>query len=187
MYFIMSRLLNPIVYFNRKRLFLVGAGSVLLNIILGYNLGFKMLSVSKFVDSSSTFTQHSLTTLFAYLIAFLLFYILGYLFNAGIKWIDIANIVMVSVIPLIFMTLITFIPYFKTALDTLIHTRPVDVEQSVLTPIIIMSIVILPLLVYSILILYKGFKTITHIRSWWEIGLFILTYLLAGTLPQFVF
>lgn len=183
----MSKLLNPIAYYYNKTLFSIGFVSVLLNIFLGYKLGFKMLSVSKFVDSSSTLIQHSYITLFAYLIAFLLFYLLGYLLNARIRWMDIANMVMLSVIPLIIMTLITFLPYFRTALDTLIHTRPIDVEQSVINPILVMSIVVLPLLVYSIILLYKGFKTITHIRLWWEIGLFIMVYIIAGLLPQFIF
>ena len=181
-----KKLLNPIANFDEKVLLGAGLAFVVINIALGEVFGFKMASVLKFTPSGLPLKDKALAAFKAFSVIIVAFYLLALVINKKTRFIDIANTFLIGVIPIMISTPITYLPFFKQALDTALK-NPYSVEPSQISIILLFALINIPFGVYSVIIYYNGFKTATNMKHWYHIVMFAIALFIIPGLTQLLF
>lgn len=182
----MKKILNPVAHFDEKKLLILGLASVALNLTLGHFLGFKMLSLLKFVNSPDGPGILALSALRAYTAGIGVLYLYGWLINRKTRLLDIVNTVLVSTIPAIVSYPIVRIPVFERILKGVLED-PQAVSPSNLTLLMLFCLIMLPFMVYHIVILLNGFKTSANIKAWYHVVLFFVILLITTAFTPYIF
>ena len=180
-----KKILNPIAHFDEKILLAIGLVFVIINVILGEIFGFRMGSILKFLPSSLSIIEQSLTVLKTLILTIAVFYGLGWLINKRTRIVDVVNTFLIGVIPSLLIAPLSFIPYFKETVMGVID-NPYAIDGLTLSKLMLLAIVSLPFAIVSIIIYYNGFKTSTHMKQWYHSVLFALALFIIPTLIQFI-
>lgn len=182
----MKKFLNPIAHFDENKLLILGVASVAVNLALGHLLGFKMLSLLKFVNSSDGWGKLAFSAFRAYMTGIGVLYIYGWLINRKTRFLDIVNTVLVSTIPAIVSYPIVKIPVFERILLGAVQ-GPQAVSPADLTILMVFCLIMVPFMVYHIVILLNGFKTSAHVKAWYHVVLFFVILLVTAGVTPYIF
>ena len=187
-----NNLLNPFAKYSEKQLLVVGILSFILLIAVSYFFGMQLngiFHIGYSTDGSwlSIAWQHFCI----YGSAIVVLLVLAYFFNAKTRWVDVVNTVLVSSFPNVLIIIITSLPIFENASRELESkaNQPEKLMQNTPELMIVLasSFFVIPMLVYSIILLYNGYKTATHMKSWWQINLFFGLLFILNLLTQMYF
>lgn len=191
-HFPMKNIINPFAYYSEKTLLTIGIVSFTLLSLVAYGFNMEMngifhIGYAKEKTVWAILKQH----LFIYGSACLLLILLAYLYNKKTRWIDVLNTVLVSSAPNILLVLLTGLPIFEQASENIISlsNQPDKLAQhkTELMLVLTSSLIAIPLLVYSIILLHNGYKTATHMKTWWQIALFYSLLFALNGITQFYF
>lgn len=178
---------NPFGKFDDKTLLISGISIYLILNLIGYFSGSKMDGILHFdrLNKENPIAQ-LLLSLAIVVVSILLIWGLGKFFNSRTRLIDILNTVLISMFPMIFMLIISEIPFFNNALsntEKLVQQNPNSFTPEILI-VLLFSFLILPLLIYNIILLYNGFKTATNTKKWQHIAIYFALIFIINTITQ---
>lgn len=181
----MKKLLNPIAHFNEYVLLAVGAASVALNVISGYFLHFKMNSLLKFIRVEAGFGEVAWAAFVAYGTGIVSLYLYGLLINRKTRLLDIVNTVLLAMIPPLGMVYLIRIPVFDR-IQALLKTQPDNLPVLDTFLLMLLAMTALGLLVYFSVLIYRGFKTSTNLKTPVQVVLFVFILFLVSTFSSYL-
>lgn len=179
---------NPFQKFDEKHLLLIGILFFILNLIGCYYYGLSNGSIFHYstIEGNESILEILKSNSFSFLFAILVLSILGKILNKRTRFIDIANTVLVSQIPLIITTPVLGWTLHRETISSLVQNNGNIDYMHILNLLIalIWILSILTMLVYSIVLYYNGFQTATNIKKWQHIVAFTITSLMITFISQ---
>lgn len=182
---------NPFLKFDEKKLLVAGILFFILNIFGSYyaeSVNDSIFHYSVLNENQEILDVITINTL-SYLLATVVIFILGKIFNRKTRLIDILNTILISQIPLMIMISVNGLPFYKKALGNLSENLaiPEKINVGEMALLTFGGFISLILLIYSIVLYYNGFKTSTNIKNWQHIVLFSVVSFLITIVSQIIF
>lgn len=182
---------NPFLKFDDKKLLIAGILFFILNIFGSYyaeSINDSIFHYSGLSEDQEILDVAKINTL-SYLLAVVVIFILGKIFNGRTRFIDILNTILISQIPLMITICINGLPFYKKALGNLSENlaTPEKINVGDMALLTFGGFISLILLIYSIVLYYNGFKTATNIKKWQHIVLFAVVSFLITIVSQIIF
>lgn len=167
-----KKLLNPLAYYNDKKLLIIGIVTHLLFCYIGYitNSFFPdFLSIKK-GEIAFTFLDILYQNSRNVSIAILVLFTVGKLINSKTRFIDIINVVLISRIAYYMIFITDCIPVINQKVEHLtegVLTNDLSVLQdaSAMTVVIIVAFTVITFIVLMFYYLYVNFKTVTNLKT----------------------
>lgn len=179
---------NPFERFDEKLLLLIGVLAVVASIAAGYWTNSAFTSIYKISVIENVSLQNIiLSTLFSFLIAIVVLFILGKSLNKKTRIIDIINTVLISQLFLIPLQYLGKMSSMKIVRKNIIRYESDPSGTFLFMDFLIMisiSIISITILIYSFTLFYNGFKTATNIKKWQHVVLFCFVSLVSTLLCQ---
>jgi hypothetical protein len=181
----MKKLLNPIAHYNEYIILGIGLLSVVGNVLAGHFLQFKMVSILKFQMMEAGLGEITKAALISYGSAILALFLYGLWINRKTRILDIVNTVLLALIPPLAMLFVMRIPLFVQAQEKVMGD-PTLVSFTDTVLLMLMALVALGLLAYFAVLLYRGFKTATNLKSTTQKVLFVVLLFVVATFSPYL-
>ncbi|MCA6068274.1 YIP1 family protein [Chryseobacterium sp. RG1] len=183
---------NPFSKYNENQLLIAGIVSLGITLLLCNLFGLQVDSIFhyRYTDEKSSLIESIGYSLLSYLIAVIIFFILGKIYNKRTRLIDIVNTILISQIPGIFIILISELPIIKNSLESIsamAEKNPATISPVDLIVVCIFSFSALLLIAYGMTLIYNGFKTATNSKDWKQIVIFAFLIIVTTITCQFIF
>lgn len=179
----MKKLLNPIAHYNEYVLLGIGLISVVLNVVGGHFFQYKMISLLKYERAQAGWNELSASALVSYGSGILALFLYGLWINRKTRLLDIVNTVMLASIPPFLMLWMFRYPFMAQFLDKL---DPQHASLSETAFLMLVALVALSILSYFCVLLYRGFKTATNLKTTLQIVLFVLVVFVVSTFSPYL-
>ncbi|UMQ41861.1 YIP1 family protein [Chryseobacterium sp. Y16C] len=183
---------NPFSKYSENQLLIAGIVSLGITLVLCnvFNLQVDSIFHYRYADEKDSFIKSIGYSLLSYIIAIIIFFILGKIYNKRTRFIDIINTILISQIPGIFIILISELPIIKNSMESIrvmAEKNPANISPADLVVICIFSFSALLLIAYGMTLIYNGFKTATNLKNWKQIVIFAFLIIVTTITCQFIF
>ncbi|WEK69937.1 MAG: YIP1 family protein [Candidatus Chryseobacterium colombiense] len=183
---------NPFSKYSESQLLITGIVSLGVTLLLCNVLNLQVDSIFhyRYADEKGSLVESIGYSLLSYIIAIIIFFILGKLYNKRTRFIDIVNTILISQIPGIFIILISEIPIINKSMESIqmmAEKNPANISPVDLIVVCIFSFSALLLIAYGMVLIYNGFKTATNIKNWKQIVIFAFLIIVTTITCQFIF